>query len=274
MPGAGRWAGGAAAGLGLEGPLDPDRFRLVLESRHPWTGGPWVRAGRRWPGSTSPSARRNRRACCSPSAAPRSRCAPLRRIATRCPARWRTSNGTRLAAARSEGAERHRHPDQRNGGRGLHACREPEPRPAPAQPRRDGEPRARRGRALGCVRPTRPRARTEPRPVRSMRRISASGLRSALGVGWTRPMAGSAEVVGVESGASWRVLLALRRHPSPCGRNGKPDGTGATSGVGRDTSGQVCSAPLSRSWPPSGPGGLGRWVRRRLTVTRSGAVGT
>jgi conjugative relaxase-like TrwC/TraI family protein len=40
VPGTGRWAGRAAAGLGLEGPLDSDRFRLVLASRHPWTGRP------------------------------------------------------------------------------------------------------------------------------------------------------------------------------------------------------------------------------------------
>jgi conjugative relaxase-like TrwC/TraI family protein len=40
VPGTGRWAGGAAVGLGLEGQLDSERFRLVLASRHPWNGRP------------------------------------------------------------------------------------------------------------------------------------------------------------------------------------------------------------------------------------------
>src|SRR5271165_7086093 len=35
-----RWAGGAAAGLGLEGPLDPAGFHRLLQGRHPRTGAP------------------------------------------------------------------------------------------------------------------------------------------------------------------------------------------------------------------------------------------
>ena len=38
MSGPGRWAGTAAAGLGLAGPVDPDGFRRLLEGRHPATG--------------------------------------------------------------------------------------------------------------------------------------------------------------------------------------------------------------------------------------------
>ena len=38
LSGPGRWAGTAAAGLGLAGPVDPDSFRRLLEGRHPATG--------------------------------------------------------------------------------------------------------------------------------------------------------------------------------------------------------------------------------------------
>jgi conjugative relaxase-like TrwC/TraI family protein len=38
VAGGGRWAGAAAAGLGLQGPVRPDDFRRLLESRHPRTG--------------------------------------------------------------------------------------------------------------------------------------------------------------------------------------------------------------------------------------------
>ena len=36
----GRWAGGAAAGLGLEGPVEPADFHRLLQGGHPRTGGP------------------------------------------------------------------------------------------------------------------------------------------------------------------------------------------------------------------------------------------
>jgi conjugative relaxase-like TrwC/TraI family protein len=36
----GHWAGGAAAGLGLEGPVEPADFHRLLQGRHPRTGGP------------------------------------------------------------------------------------------------------------------------------------------------------------------------------------------------------------------------------------------
>jgi conjugative relaxase-like TrwC/TraI family protein len=38
VSGPGRWAGTAAAGLGLAGTVDPDGFRRLLEGRHPVTG--------------------------------------------------------------------------------------------------------------------------------------------------------------------------------------------------------------------------------------------
>jgi conjugative relaxase-like TrwC/TraI family protein len=38
VAGPGRWAGSAAAGLGLAGPVEPDDFRRLLQSRHPRTG--------------------------------------------------------------------------------------------------------------------------------------------------------------------------------------------------------------------------------------------
>ncbi len=38
VSGPGRWAGTAAAGLGLTGPVDPADFRRLLEGRHPATG--------------------------------------------------------------------------------------------------------------------------------------------------------------------------------------------------------------------------------------------
>ena len=31
----GHWAGGAAAGLGVRGPVEPGQFRALLEGRHP-----------------------------------------------------------------------------------------------------------------------------------------------------------------------------------------------------------------------------------------------
>ncbi len=36
----GHWAGGAAAGLGLGGPVEPGQFRALLEGRHPLSGRP------------------------------------------------------------------------------------------------------------------------------------------------------------------------------------------------------------------------------------------
>jgi conjugative relaxase-like TrwC/TraI family protein len=38
VAGPGHWAGRAAAGLGLDGPVSPDEFRSLLEGRHPHTG--------------------------------------------------------------------------------------------------------------------------------------------------------------------------------------------------------------------------------------------
>ena len=38
VAGSGRWAGTAAAGLGLAGSVRPDDFRRLLDSRHPVTG--------------------------------------------------------------------------------------------------------------------------------------------------------------------------------------------------------------------------------------------
>ena len=38
VPGPGRWAGSAGEGLGLTGPVQPDEFRRLLESRHPRSG--------------------------------------------------------------------------------------------------------------------------------------------------------------------------------------------------------------------------------------------
>ena len=38
VSGPGRWAGTAAAALGLTGPVDPDGFRRLFEGRHPATG--------------------------------------------------------------------------------------------------------------------------------------------------------------------------------------------------------------------------------------------
>jgi conjugative relaxase-like TrwC/TraI family protein len=38
LSGPGRWAGTAAGGLGLSGPVDPDSFRRLLGGRHPVTG--------------------------------------------------------------------------------------------------------------------------------------------------------------------------------------------------------------------------------------------
>ena len=66
--GAGRWAGVAAAGLGLEGTFGPDEFRALLRGAHPGTGRPMGRAARRSLPSTSPSAP-PMRARCSTSAA-------------------------------------------------------------------------------------------------------------------------------------------------------------------------------------------------------------
>ena len=38
--GAARWLGAAAERLGLDGPVTPDAFRLMLDGRHPTSGDP------------------------------------------------------------------------------------------------------------------------------------------------------------------------------------------------------------------------------------------
>ena len=53
VAGPGRWAGTAAAGLGLAGPVGADEFRRLLEGRHPRDRACCSdRDGRPWPPST------------------------------------------------------------------------------------------------------------------------------------------------------------------------------------------------------------------------------
>ncbi len=219
VPGAGRWAGGAAAGLGLEGPLDPERFRLVLESRHPWTGRPMGSGRAQVAGVdltfTAPKSASVLYALGGPEVA--ACAAEAHRDAVSGAVAYLERHA--VGAARSESGERiviptsgmvagvFTHAVNRNHDPHLHS------HVVMANLVHGGD-----GRWGACDRRGLDAHRAAAGAVYAAH--LRSGLRSALGVSWTRPMAGSAEVDGVESalrGEFSSRSADIRRHVAEMG---------------------------------------------------------
>jgi conjugative relaxase-like TrwC/TraI family protein len=219
VSGEGRWAGGAAVGLGLEGPLDPDRFRLVLESRHPWTGRP-MGSGRTHVAGVDLT-----------FSAPKSvsvlfalggtevavRVAEAHRQAVSGAVAYVERHA--LGAVRSEGTERHVIPTSGMvAGAFTHAVnRNHDPHlhshvvMANLVHGADGRWGACDRRGLGAH-----RAAADAMYGTHLR----AGLRSAFGLRWTRPMAGSAEIIGVDPslrGEFSSRSADIRRHVADMG---------------------------------------------------------
>jgi conjugative relaxase-like TrwC/TraI family protein len=197
LPDTGRWVGGAADGLGLEGSLDPDRFRLVLESRHPWTGRP-MGSGRAQVAGVDLT-----------FSAPKSVSvlfalggaevagfvAEAHRDAVSGALAYLERHA--LGAARREGGERHVIPTSGMvAGFFTHAVNRNQDPHLHSHVVMANLVHGEDGRWGACDR----------RGLEAHRAAAGAtyaahlraGLRSALGVGWTRPMSGSAEIVGVD----------------------------------------------------------------------------
>ena len=267
VPGAGRWAGGAAAGLGLEGPLDPERFRLVLESRHPWTGRPMGSGRAQVAGIdltfTAPKSASVVFALGGPEVA--ACVAGAHRDAVSGAVAYVERHA--LGAARREGSERvviptggmvagvFTHAVNRNHDPHLHS------HVVMANLVHGAD-----GRWGACDRRGLDAHRAAAGAVYDAH--LRSGLRSALGVGWTRPMAGSAEVLGVDPalrGEFSSRSADIRRHVAE---------TGSRSARGRRVAWAV-TRPAKHASPPF-PELAADWARRAravgaapLTVARS-----
>ena len=212
VPEPGRWAGGAAAGLGLEGPLEPAAFRRLLQGGHPRTGRP-LGSGRTTTAAfdltfSAPKSVSVVFALGGEAAARRVVAAHVDAVRLGC----RTWSGTPSRPPARIGSRARRDPHHRDGRLRVHPRRQPQRRPPPAQPRRDGEPRARDGRALECVRPTRDRG-PSPRCVGGLRGAPAGRpdrrARRAL-VRPTRPLGRDR---GRRAAPPRRILHPGRRHP-------------------------------------------------------------
>ncbi len=196
VPGGARWAGGAAVGLGLEGPVDADRFRLVLESRHPWSGRPMGSGGAQVAGVdltfSAPKSASVLFALGGPEVA--SRVADAHRDAVSGAVAYVERHA--LGAARREGTERLEIPTSGMvAGVFTHAVN------------RNHDPHLHSHVVMAnLVHGADGRWGTCDRRGLQAHRAAAgavyaahlrAGLGSALGVGWTRPMAGPAEIVGI-----------------------------------------------------------------------------
>ena len=147
----GHWAGGAADGLGLRGPVAAEQFRALLEGRHPVTGQPLG------------SGRTTVAAFDLTFSAPKS-ASVLFALGGDDVARRIVGVHTEAVAGAMAYMERHgvtavrrSGPEQAVVGTSgalaavVHPRGQPQPRSAPAQPRRHGQPGARGRRALGGV---------------------------------------------------------------------------------------------------------------------------
>ncbi len=196
VPGGARWAGGAAAGLGLEGPVDADRFRLVVESRHPWSGRPMGSGRAQVAGVdltfSAPKSASVLFALAGPEVA--ARVADAHRDAVAGAVAYVERHA--LGAARREGTERvviptsgmvagvFTHAVNRNHDPHLHS------HVVMANLVHGAD-----GRWGACDRRGLEAHRAAAGAVYAAH--LRAGLGSALGVGWTRPMAGPAEIVGI-----------------------------------------------------------------------------
>ena len=157
VAGPGHWAGRAAVGLGLGGPVSAEGFQRLLEGRHPRTG-LVLGTGRTSVAAfdltfSAPKSASVVFALAGTDAARTVVAAHAEAVAGSLSYLERHA----ITATRRIGPDTRRAPDQRGAGRRLHARSQPERRPAHPQPRRRGQPRARSRRALGCLRPSRDR---------------------------------------------------------------------------------------------------------------------
>ena len=287
VAGPGHWAGTAAAGLGLAGPVEPDEFRRLLEGRHPRTG----IGARLGPGPVA--------AFDLTFSAPKS-ASVLFALGG---AEWRAPvvavHAEAVAGALSY-LERHGVTAARRVGcatvpcspttgrrrRGVHPRGQPQPRPAPPQPRRGGEPGPRRGRALGRLRPRGIDAHRAAASAVYEAHLRA-GLASALGVRWVGAPGPQRRDRRGGAGAAGRVLDRGRRHPPAHVRDGRPLGPRRPRRLGGHPARQGAGArrsPSSRSrlaaagrWPSAaplelelGPGPAGRAGRCSTSTASPG----
>ena len=150
MPG--HWTGAASGPLGLEGPLVPEAFHLLLQGRHPRTGQP-MGSGRTVVAAfdltfSAPKSASVLFALGGVEVA--SRVAQIHVGAVHGALRYLEQHG--VTATRRSKLESVGGPDHWCDRRTVHPRRQPQRRPPPAHTRRDGEPRPRRGRPLGRVR--------------------------------------------------------------------------------------------------------------------------
>ena len=267
VPGGARWAGGAAVGLGLDGPVDADRFRLVLESRHPGSGRPMGSGRAQVAGVdltfSAPKSASVLFALAGPEVA--ASVADAHRDAVAGAVAYLERHA--LGAARREGAERvviptsgmiagvFTHAVNRNHDPHLHS------HVVMANLVHGAD-----GRWGACDRRGLEAHRAAAGAVYAAH--LRSGLRSALGVGWTRPMAGPAEVVGVAPelrGEFSSRSADIRRHAAE---------TGSQTARGRRVAWAVTRP--AKAAAPGFPELAADWARRAqavgatpLTVTRS-----
>ncbi len=151
-------------------------------------------------------------------------------------------------------------PDHRDRRRAVHPRGQPQRGPAPAQPRRHGQPRPRRGRPLGCLRPAR------APPIGQLHRRSTGRTCGRVDRGPRRALGGRArspaEIVGVAPellGEFSSRAADIRRHMHEFGADSGP---GSPRGLGGHPAGQDTGAALRRSGPrvdPTGRAVGGTW---------------
>jgi conjugative relaxase-like TrwC/TraI family protein len=220
VPGPASWTGGAGVGLGLHGPLDPEQFRLVLESRHPWTGRPMGSGRARVAGMdltfSAPKSVSVLFALGGTDVA--STVAEAHRDAVSGAVAYIERHA--LAAVRREGSERRVVPTSGMvAGVFTHAVNRNHDPHVHSHVVMANLVHGEDGRWSACDRRGLEAHRAAAGAIYAAQ--LRDGLRSGLGVGWTRPMAaGSAEIVGVDPalcGEFSSRSADIRRHVAEVG---------------------------------------------------------
>ena len=259
-PEPGRWAGGAAAGLGLEGALGAADFHRLLQGRHPRTGQP-IGSGRTTVAAfdltfSAPKSVSVVFALGGEAAARRVVAAHIEAV-DGCAV---VPGAVRRHGRPPRGSRAVRDPHHRDGRRPIHPRRQPQRRPPPAQPRRHGERRARDGRPLERLRPTRDGG-TSPGGVHGVR----GALARRLDLRARRVLVRRAGPLDRDRGRGAapprRILHPGRRHPPAWARGRRALQAGRPCRLGRHPSGRSLRVrPMPTSWrsgndgpaPPTG----------------------
>ncbi len=263
-----RWAGTAAHAMGLDGPLDPDSFRQLLDGRHPRTGQPI--------GST----RVQVTAFDLTFSAPKSVSVlfalggpdTARQVVARhadavagalsylevhgVTARRRSGEDRVVLPTSGAAAGLFTHGVNRNGDPHVHA----HVVMANLVHGVDGRWSACDWRGLDAHR-------------RAASAVYEAHLRTALtdtlGVRWTNS-SGRPEIAGLAPALPRRVLVPGGRHPPPAARGRRPLGPGRSHQLGVDAAGQGDGRPLSGPGEGVGPTGFGHRATRPELGPREG----